>query len=99
MDGNGFDDLLAAGVDGLISVHRSTGTGLAKAEFFHTASAIPWPVDVTDADGDGFGDLWALDDGGSVRHSVAPQVAGPTGTTGTDTSDTGTTSTSGGTGT
>jgi hypothetical protein len=101
VDGNGFDDLVTAGVDGLVSVHRSNGTTVVKAELFHTIQSLSWPVGVSDTDGDGFGDLWGLDGDGELHHSVAPRIAGPEGS-GTDTSDTGvgssTTDTSGGTG-
>jgi len=98
IDGDGNDDLIAAGADGLITVHRSTGIEIAKAELFHTNQLLAWHAGFSDADGDGFMDLWAVDEDGAVRHTIAPQAPGATPGTTSDTADTGTTTdTSGGT--
>ncbi len=91
VDGDGNDDLIAAGADGLIALYRSTGVEIGKGELFHTLRPLTWHVSISDADGDGYMDLWAVDDSKEVRHSKRPEVAGAT--TSTDTGDTAATDT------
>ena len=43
LDADGRPDLITAG-DGLVTVHRTTGEGIAPAEQFHGLSFAPWAV-------------------------------------------------------
>ena len=88
VDGDGNEDLIALGEDGLLSLIRSNGVGMQYGEYFHTRNAPVSAAAIGDADGDGYADLWLRDDENRLLHSVAPidptQVATTTGTT-TDT--------------
>ena len=94
VDGNGFDDLVGIGADGLISVHRSNGVAMHHGEYFHTRNPPTTALAIGDADGDGFADFWMRDADDRLLFTVAPIIAGETttttgSTTATDTGDTG----------
>lgn len=92
LDGDGNVDLLslAEGLSSLVTVHRSTGQGIAPAELFHSLDGWTGALQVQDGDGDGWGDLWAIDAVRDLVHTVSPipPVTVPSSETGS-TGDTG----------
>lgn len=93
LDGDGNVDLLArAGAHTLITLHRSTGEGIAHAELAHVSHGWQGALGVRDGDGDGWPDLWAVDAFGNLRYTRPLQPDA----TSTTRPDTGTTDTGGG---
>jgi hypothetical protein len=79
-DGN-LDLLGLSGVSSLVTLHRSTGDGLAPAEMFHSELGWSRTLGVWDGDGDGHSDLWGIDLEGDLsftRSTPAPtETSGP----------------------
>jgi hypothetical protein len=62
LDRDGNLDLLGlSGVSSLVTLHRSTGDGIAPAELFHSELGWSRVLGVRDGDGDGHSDLWGID--------------------------------------
>jgi hypothetical protein len=75
VDGDGNEDLVTSMLmptGTRIVLHRSTGTHIAPPEVFHTRMRLLGPVWISDADGDGLTDLWGVDHGGFLWHTLAP---------------------------
>jgi hypothetical protein len=91
VDGDGNLDLAALwGTGDVVTVHRSTGEGIGPAEQWMWETHVVGPVSSADGDGDGSPDLFVLDLGGALSHTLPPTDPGTADpTTPFDTADTG----------
>ncbi|MBX2801325.1 MAG: VCBS repeat-containing protein [Myxococcales bacterium] len=72
VDRDGRADLL--GLDearNVVWVHRSTVNGVGHAEIVHSERFAIGVVQVADGDGDGWPDLWTVDEDGDLQHGSA----------------------------
>ncbi len=61
LDEDGHEDLVAFSTTGLVTLHRSTGEGVAPAELFHSPLPLIGTVWLFDADFDGWLDPFVVD--------------------------------------
>lgn len=74
LDGN--PDLLTLHpAAGSIAIHRSNGVSVLPAEVWHTGRVLAGAAGAHDGDGDGWPDLWMIDEDGDLKHTLSPLAA------------------------
>lgn len=74
LDGNP-DLLVTQPAAGSIALHRSSGVSVLPVEIWHAGRILAGSADARDGDGDGWPDLWMVDEDGDLKHTLSPAAA------------------------